>query len=755
MEAGIIEKEIRKEQRAALPPPGGPADCPKTCRFEAWSLSEQKLLAGIVFATFSLGKNVFVGYINKRVWVRRMRKGLFRKYLTYALALAWTLFAAADASWCENRAPVFDPMASCFVGEPDTGEFGQKAGAVEGGTFTTCYVHERQTIEVYVHADDPDGDSVAISLLNPPSTALFREEGDGNASLLWKPDFIGPWSSAQSPFVFFFVASDGALSTRLRVVINVINVNRNPELTLPGPERVAAGNELVFQVKKYDPDLEEVSVEALNLPPGAEFDAGSGMFSWNPQEADTGQWPLAFRATDGSGGSCLEETEVAVSPPSTFGLRLGIGESMPGGVADVPVRLLNSEAIGGMELLIQYDPTAFTFLEVIRQGTRCQNWEYFYYHDQPAGLYRRVKIVGFADFPNQVNTVPLLPDSGVIAYLRFKVTNDPYLAGLLIPLELYCFDFSDNTLSTPQGEFIGQEKVSLTNGGVLLKQGNTLLGDVNQNGMAYEVGDAVRLAAHLSGRATLTLQQLINSDVNQDGRMGTLTDLVLLIKEIIEQQTVPQDEGDGSEEPALVRITDQGSQTSIRLESERPMGGALLVFKDQDLNAEDVELADLADDVDVYTSRVGDEFRVLLMGRDAKPLPVGDRLVSLKRGHLEMAAVSLADCQGELVRAKSEYDQGSLPTRFALDQNYPNPFNPSTSISYYVGTETAARVSLRIYNVAGQLVKTLVDEEKAPGEYRVMWDGKNEQGDDVASGVYFYRLNVLDYSDSKRMLLLK
>jgi hypothetical protein len=696
-----------------------------------------------------------VGYINKRVWVRRMRKGLFRKYLTYVLALGWTLVAAADASWCENRAPVFDPAASCFLAEPDTGGHGVKAGAVEGGTFTTCYVREQQSIEVYVHADDPDGDPVVISLLNAPSAALFRDQGDGNASLLWKPDFIGPWSSAQSPFVFFFVASDGTLSTRLRVVINVINVNRNPELTLPGPERVAAGNDLVFQVRKYDPDLEEVSVEALNLPPGAEFEPESGIFTWNPQQADTGLWPLAFQATDRSGGSCQEQMEVSVTPPSTFGLRLGIAKSIPGGVADVPLTLVNSEAIGGMELLIQYDPTAFTFLEVVRQGTRCQNWEYFYCHDQPVGLYRQVKIVGLADFPNQVNTVPLLPDSGVIALLRFKVTNDPYLAGLLVPLELYCFDFTDNTLSTPEGQFIKQEKVSLANGGVLLDAGNTLLGDVNQNGVAYEVGDAVKLAAHLSETTRLTLQQLINSDVNQDGRMGTLTDLVLLIKGILERQTVPQDEGDGSEEPALVRITDQGSQTSIRLESERPMGGALLVFKDQDLSAEDVELADQVNDVDMYTSKVGDEFRVLLMGRDAKPLPVGDHLISLKKGHLEMATVSLADCQGELVRAKSEYDQGSLPGRFALDQNYPNPFNPSTSISYYVGGGNAARVSLRVYNVAGQLVKTLVDEEKAPGEYRVIWNGKNQQGDDVASGVYFYRLNVSDYSDSKRMLLLK
>ncbi len=687
--------------------------------------------------------------------MRRMRKGLFSECLTYTLVLGWMLLAAASTSRCENRAPVFDPVASCFVGEPDTNNLELQGGTVEGGTFTTCYVRERQPIEICVYADDPDGDSVTISVLNAPPTATFQEQGDGNASLYWTPEFIGPWSSDQSPFVFFFVVSDGVLSEQLRVVINVINLNRNPELTLPQPLRVAAGNELVFQVTKSDPDLEEVSVEALNAPPAAEFDAGSGIFSWTPQVTDTGAWSVTFRAVDRSGGDCLKEAEVTVVPPSTFGLSLGVGECILGGVVEVPIILVNSEPVGGMELLIQYDPTLFTFLETFREVAGCKTWEYFYYKDRAAGLYRQVKIVGIADFPNQINTLPLSPDSAVVVYLRFKVTNDPYLSGLLIPLEFYCFDYSDNTLCNPDGEFFGQDKVNLNNGGVLVSAGNTIIGDVNQNGMAYEVGDAVKLASHLSGVRFLTTQQQINADVNQDGRMGTLTDLVLLIKRIIEQQTVPREETDQSQEPAVARITSRASQISVSLESENPVGGALVILKGANLNAGEVELAPQASEVDVYTSQVGDEFRVLLMGREAKPLPVGDLLFSLRGDGLDAVDVSLADCEGELISVKTEYAEGSLPIDYVLYQNFPNPFNPTTSIRYFVGADAPAKVSLRIYNVAGQLVRTLVDEEESVGEHRVIWDGKNGEGKDVASGVYFYRLNVSDYSESKRMVLLK
>jgi hypothetical protein len=98
-------------------------------------------------------------------------------------------------------------------------------------------------------------------------------------------------------------------------------------------------------------------------------------------------------------------------------------------------------------------------------------------------------------------------------------------------------------------------------------------------------------------------------------------------------------------------------------------------------------------------------------------------------------------------------DPAAVPRSFALMQNYPNPFNPSTTIEYSL--ERRAQVTLNIYDVLGQSVKRLVDESKSAGEYRVVWDGRNESGKSVASGVYFYRLEVNNHVDSKKMILLK
>ena len=94
---------------------------------------------------------------------------------------------------------------------------------------------------------------------------------------------------------------------------------------------------------------------------------------------------------------------------------------------------------------------------------------------------------------------------------------------------------------------------------------------------------------------------------------------------------------------------------------------------------------------------------------------------------------------------------------FALNQNYPNPFNNFTKIRFKIKQlGTNLHVLLKIYNVLGREVKTLVDQKMAGGEYEMIWDGRDNEGNLVTSGMYFYRLNVGNYFNSvKKMILLK
>lgn len=96
---------------------------------------------------------------------------------------------------------------------------------------------------------------------------------------------------------------------------------------------------------------------------------------------------------------------------------------------------------------------------------------------------------------------------------------------------------------------------------------------------------------------------------------------------------------------------------------------------------------------------------------------------------------------------------GTLPGSFSLKQNYPNPFNPSTTISFSLPSKGMARIE--IYNVLGKLVAVPFNGSAEAGEHQVVWDGKNETGEAVASGVYFYRLTADNYTDTKKMMLLK
>ena len=92
-------------------------------------------------------------------------------------------------------------------------------------------------------------------------------------------------------------------------------------------------------------------------------------------------------------------------------------------------------------------------------------------------------------------------------------------------------------------------------------------------------------------------------------------------------------------------------------------------------------------------------------------------------------------------------------TGFVLAQNYPNPFNLKTSMSFEIPYE--CRVSLKIYNLLGRRVNTLVDGIMEKGQHTIFWDGTSSSGDPVASGIYFYKLTASDFVSMKKMVLLK
>jgi hypothetical protein len=118
--------------------------------------------------------------------------------------------------------------------------------------------------------------------------------------------------------------------------------------------------------------------------------------------------------------------------------------------------------------------------------------------------------------------------------------------------------------------------------------------------------------------------------------------------------------------------------------------------------------------------------------------------IPLDQAHPEFGSVSvaLAGMVGD-----------GLPTTYSLEQNYPNPFNPSTEFHYSLPAQSD--VKIEIFNVLGQRVRTLVNQDMPAGNHSVTWYGDNAEGNAVASGVYFYRISANSFTETKKMMLLK
>jgi hypothetical protein len=95
------------------------------------------------------------------------------------------------------------------------------------------------------------------------------------------------------------------------------------------------------------------------------------------------------------------------------------------------------------------------------------------------------------------------------------------------------------------------------------------------------------------------------------------------------------------------------------------------------------------------------------------------------------------------------------PHLFMLYQNYPNPFNSATMISYEIKGNSNQQVELAMFNLLGQRIKTLVSKNQSAGFYKVQWDGKNEAGDLVSSGIYVYQLKVANVKMDKKLIFLQ
>ncbi len=339
--------------------------------------------------------------------------------------------------------------------------------------------------------------------------------------------------------------------------------------------------------------------------------------------------------------------------------------------------------------------------------------------------------------------------------------------------------------------------VEFSNGGVqtICCNDDDLPGDINGNCLAFEETD-LRLYIDYFTLGDSAFAKAsgdkYRTDTNADNKYLTVSDLTYMIR-VMRSEELP--ESQLTHERDTVTITQRGDD----IYSDMRLGALHLVFEgettvkleddddehdghgnghdkghgDSNLNTgNSILLTSLLDDdddeQDSHDSRmtlevglVDGNTHVLIYNIGNNQLKAGEILDDV---HAKLLSADASDFNGSFVVVRFDFvtdvgdglgDNGTtLPTIFALHQNYPNPFNPTTTIEFSLPKRSD--VELTIYNMLGQKLRTLVSESMQAGEHSLVWDGQDNSGSSVASGMYLYRLKVGEnISQTRKMVLLK
>jgi len=543
-----------------------------------------------------------------------------------------------------------------------------------------------------------------------------------------------------------------------------------------------------------DPD-DNVTSESVSLG-----ELADGIVCFMPDTAGT--YKIVYTVTDECGESASCTTIVYLGAPI---LQLDTISVLSNSTVEVCLRFAGlGFPWGGFDFLVNYDATVLT-LQNVTPGNFIEDcgWEYFAYRlvSTNPGL---VRVVGIADMNNS-NKHPscLTPDSGdVIACFEFKVSNDRSVACQSVPLRFWWNDCADNTVSDPSGNILyiagedpftvidaeGRDLTGLVNVGgppipcpgdkyepfpcVQFQNGKIRIicppeidgrGDMNLNGLAYEIADAVLYSSYLIYGSpvldpTYYEAQIAASDVNADGNVLTVADLVFLIR-VITGDVEPLPDGYVGTKIAQVvgslqiGTTRGGGTLVVSATSDQPLGAALFVFDYDEAAIDAVHLTGRATDMDVEWQAKDGELRVLVFNIGEHAIAAGSGSVleiDATGGDVKLVSVEAAAYNGGALETATA--SKIRPERFALYQNYPNPFNPNTAFAVDLPTESD--YALTIYNITGQVVRSFHGHAEA-GRLSLQWDGTNEAGAKVASGLYLYRLQAGPYDAVRKMVLMK
>ncbi len=656
-------------------------------------------------------------------------------------------------------------------------------------------------------------ETLTYSLVNPPAGMTITTLTDTTARINWTPSAAQMVAACEYEIE---VRVDDACPYRdsASTSFTIYLWNDEPEITCSDDVEIywgytASGSaSAVDTITAPDPGPAPLlySVASFNGPGGPSsivLDPATGVWSWDTDETVPylGCFDLCIAVTDGAAIGCGDGTnpnnadtcctEICVLP--TADIVIEKTHNTPQGqyeYVSIMIDWAPTFEMGGFDFLIAYDQSAIAAMSVTPgQLLEDCGWEYFEYRFGPFGNCGNgcpsgmLRIVAIAEYNNGMNHPtcfgPPDTDPYELAEIMFLVTNNQTFECQKVPIYFFWIDCGDNAISnvpgdllyldrriyTFEGNLIWDEEddvlfpedarmwpgpmgapdfcldadsgkpmprriIDFWNGGIDIVCADSIdaRGDINMNNVINEVADAVLFTNYfVYGISVFTVNvngQIAATDVNADGITLSVADLVHLIRVIVGDALPYYKVG------APVKVNYVHADNGLMRIDGAQIGAAFVVAEG------DVTPELKADGMEMPYAFDGINTRILVYSMEANSFT--GEFLNLEGNVL---SIEMATREGNPVNAKL------IPSTFSLAQNYPNPFNPTTSIAFSL--PVASDYDLTIYNVSGQTIATFSGTEQA-GHVVLEWNA-----DDLASGVYFYRLDAGSFSDTKKMVLLK
>jgi hypothetical protein len=667
-------------------------------------------------------------------------------------------------------------------------------------------MNEADTLEVQVVARDPDGDDIILTVDNLPSFGGFTDNHNGTGVIMFTPSFE---DAGEYPNIEVSAADNSTppLITRRAFKLTVLNVNRPPVLTDFSFDRLELneGTTTEVELSAADPDGDSLKFSAQNLPAFCQLTDnrdGTGKLRIAPGFTDAGSYPnvtivatdngvpnlsdsdafnlviidavpglsCSVEITEPANGSlicgdtvqvCLKARAVGGAPPITSVCAVN-GVAVKDSCVKVPL-------VNGNNMLV----ATCTFTDAL--GTTCTSFD-------------TVNVTASIIKSQLVITTP--KDSTFICANTISVTGTITRTGGVPPFTSVC-TINGTPADSSGGVFGGM--VSLAPGynniiaacattdsrgcSVTVRDTVVVFSDPAPATATLDFDDLPIISGELldpeSGIAKVEIVESTNRIVTIDpfalgaNRVTFSSDKIDINKRSSFTLKVTNRAGcESIVDPVYVKVTAVRGVYDLTfdlLETDR-----YLFVKNDGLNKIRFLINGKGVTLEAHANRISSEGSLHYM--PAHGLRSIDLSTFMRNGenYVDIVCSGPAGSTAELLFSDilvpdgaatgaegRETEVAALPTTFTLGANFPNPFNPETKISFEVPAGWTAPVTLRIFNVQGQLIRTLVEGVMPPGQHNILWNGKDNFGQTVSTGLYLYQIVSVDYRAVRKMLMAK